>query len=144
MKRQLYSHRLARKRAFKFRWFHPIHHYMTVPSKLEFWTPNEATKYGETSGDICGVNLGNGHSCTENGTCLMQFSGMQDEDGKDIYEADILEDEHGRDLVEFKNGAFCIGEISFPQMKQKDGRLLGFKVCGNLLQHSHLLPEEKR
>ena len=83
---------------------------------------------------------------------LMQFTGLKDVDGKDIFEGDIIQDindnnslRYGKDNnltpVEFYNGSFGISVIFdgafVPLYPYDEG--FKFKVVGNIYQNSELL-----
>ncbi len=82
-----------------------------------------------------------------------QFTGLQDKNGKDIYEGDILEfvDEKGkvyRRAVVYNEGAFC-QEISFDWLKLaynplKNHQLELWEVIGNIHDNPELLKGDKQ
>jgi uncharacterized phage protein (TIGR01671 family) len=83
---------------------------------------------------------------------LMQFTGLKDVDGKDIFEGDIIQDindnnslRYGKDNnltpVEFYNASFGISVIfdgAFVPLYPYD-EAFKFKVVGNIYQNSELL-----
>jgi uncharacterized phage protein (TIGR01671 family) len=80
-----------------------------------------------------------------NGHHLMQFTGLQDKNGIDIYEGDIVEGIwHGKTIdkdifgvVDFKEGMFGI-ENTIDGEPYTINRLY-IKVIGNIHEHPHLL-----
>lgn len=83
---------------------------------------------------------------------LMQFTGLKDIDGKDIFEGDIIQDikhnnclKYGKDNnlshVEFYNASFGISvifDVAFVPLYPYDEGFK-FKVVGNIYQNSELL-----
>jgi len=81
------------------------------------------------------------NSCVESSDTLMQFTGLTDKNGKEIYEGDILA--IGLDFkvcVTFENGCFQIisnkEQGLSPLVKERAERL---KIIGNIYQNPELL-----
>ena len=87
---------------------------------------------------------------------LMQFTGVKDNKGVDIYEGDILQPERYiktnwlRGVVEFKNSAFQLTGENYSQNNLYLSMKLGSKannviiVIGNIYEHANLLNYESK
>lgn len=75
------------------------------------------------------------------GCYLMQYTGLKDKNGKEIYEGDILQRLNGNlDVVIFDSGSYCVkhkeGDMDFLAFKNY------FEILGNIYENPELLNKE--
>ena len=75
---------------------------------------------------------------------LMQYTGLLDKNGKEIYEGDIIESQYFLPSeVMFVNGCFLACDISFPDAESGDYEDIEWKVIGNIYENPNLLEVNK-
>lgn len=80
---------------------------------------------------------------------LMQYTGLKDKDGKEIYEGDILffRDENMKYIVVWQDAAFIIKSIEIRKYSEKMCWLDDTEICceivGNIYENPELLEENK-
>jgi uncharacterized phage protein (TIGR01671 family) len=79
---------------------------------------------------------------------LMQYTGLKDRNGKEIYEGDILltdGDEFGDiySTVVFEKGAFYVKEEGYPVELLLSDLIEDCEVCGNIFENPELLEMEE-
>ena len=73
---------------------------------------------------------------------LMQFTGLKDKNGKEIYEGDIVQDEDLLCKVEFRNG--CFVPIDYKTNRCfDDWDDCDFEIIGNIYENPELLEDKK-
>lgn len=86
---------------------------------------------------------------TENKEYFMQFTGLHDNEGKEIYESDIVQCSYGIGIVIFHAGCFMVEWIDDKEAEMeflfsKDGRSIrsgdsSFKVIGNVFESPEII-----
>lgn len=86
---------------------------------------------------------------------LMQYTGLKDKNGKEIYEGDIVKyfndyyDLKGlngcvKSQVEWDNGGFCVDDADIGAYCEDNSDITGLEVIGNLYENPELIKEEIR
>jgi hypothetical protein len=77
---------------------------------------------------------------------IMQWTGLQDRQGRDIYEGDIVRSQKGiMGVIKYESlGGICCYFIDLIDLGIKDGYLYSIEVLGNIYQNPELLkcPQE--
>jgi uncharacterized phage protein (TIGR01671 family) len=146
-------------REIKFRaWNDKYKEMLYLESKTDEYYNGAFLLWGERDGNFWRLGDANheweeGASNTNDGTdskdVLMQYTGLKDKNGKEIYEGDILNmTHHGsvsivkpeiKGVVGFENAAFIVGEDRVPL--GRIGRSL--EVIGNIYENPELLESEE-
>ena len=78
-----------------------------------------------------------------NASELMQYTGLKDKDGKEIYEGDILRDEYGSRKVKWimEHCAFLVFATNPSRYiaMESDGQLKNTEIIGNIYENPELL-----
>lgn len=69
---------------------------------------------------------------------LMQYTGLKDKNGKEIYEGDIVENEFGKKLVEWRDGGFVYLERFMTIFLQHE-EVSKLEVIGNIYENKELI-----
>ena len=128
--------------------------------KFRAW--DETEKHMYNWGNLINQNLKNIFTITEQcGYILMQYTGLHDENGKEIYEGDIIEFSYdmfvgnfdtfvAKGKVVFEEGAFYV-EVFANERTTKDEAYLLYsinldtiEVVGNIYENKELLNETNR
>jgi uncharacterized phage protein (TIGR01671 family) len=128
-------------RKIKFRVFDKCHKSMHIVGED---THDSLTCY---DGIVQYYNLQNGEGSGEHGDyILMQYTGLKDKNGREIYEGDIVETDLGKGVVVFDSAAFLIRNLEDDEyygfedfFSLYEGGCYLVEVLGNIYENPELL-----
>ena len=136
-------------REIKFRAWHKEKKKIILISSLHFYDDGK-TNYGyKETPNVPNVNV----TISEDEAVLMEFTGLQDENGVDIYEGDIINlsyeyfDGHFRDneivgKVYFEDSSFRMSYKKYDEIREwriDEPEILSIEVIGNIYENPELL-----
>lgn len=112
-----------------------------IPNKTMYYdVQNGVLAENEKGQLVLGVSLGT--LCKDDGSIVMQFTGLHDKNGKEIYEGDILEDTLGRKkLVEYYKDGFWLNAFLEGAEWSLRRENSSSKVIGNSFENPELLTD---
>ena len=119
----------------------------TVGNQWLWITGFETAETSKSDGYTLDGIFHNGDYVGKEGIVLMQYTGLKDRHGQEIYEGDILrDDEMGLNVVRWEDGSFWL-EMFYEGGQSLMEHLSDYnevcEVIGNIYEHPHLLKGEE-
>ena len=116
---------------------------MTRKIEFAFWNKQKKEMWSVQSVDWRTREVCNGGDIASlNDGVLLQYTGLKDKNGKEIFEGDIVKARNvGLCEVVFEYGAFYLSSPSFAGLLLLHHYVLDCEVIGNVYEHKYLLKE---